>query len=331
MESFDSKFSILYVVCQEKKSAISAHFRAWKANPLKALKRKFEKLFRIQYGMMKDMLVKMVTWTLFIYLAYCGLLFLVQRQMLFPRYLVATPSQDEDIPFVEKIWIETATGKIEAWFLPPDPVNGATPAPAVIFAHGNGELIDFWPHELKKFNGFGVGVLLVEYPGYGRSQGAPSQKNITEAFNRAYDVLIERQDVDPTKIILFGRSVGGGAVCALAAQRPSAALILMSAFISVRSFAKRYLAPAVLIRDPFDNLSVVREYKGPTLVIHGKFDEVIPYSHGMTLYRASRNATMITYKSGHNDCPPNWKVFWQDIESFLHLYGIIENSRRSPS
>jgi pimeloyl-ACP methyl ester carboxylesterase len=331
LESFDSKFSILYVVCQEKKSAISAHFRAWKANPLKALKRKFEKLFRIQYGMMKDMLVKIVTWTLFIYLAYCGLLFLVQRQMLFPRYLVATPSQDEDIPFVEKIWIETATGKIEAWFLPPDPVNGATPAPAVIFAHGNGELIDFWPHELKKFNGFGVGVLLVEYPGYGRSQGAPSQKNITEAFNRAYDVLIERQDVDPTKIILFGRSVGGGAVCALAAQRPSAALILMSAFISVRSFAKRYLAPAVLIRDPFDNLSVVRKYKGPTLVIHGKFDEVIPYSHGMTLYRASRNATMITYKSGHNDCPPNWKVFWQDIESFLHRYGIIENSRRSPS
>jgi len=281
--------------------------------------------------MMKDMLVKIVTWTLFIYLAYCGLLFLVQRQMLFPRYLVEPPSQNEDIPFVEKIWIETGTGKIEAWFLPPDPVNKATPAPAVIFAHGNGELIDFWPHELKKFNRIGIGVFLVEYPGYGRSQGTPSQKNITEAFNRAYDVLIERPDVDPTKIILFGRSVGGGAVCALAAQRPSAALILMSAFISVRSFAKRYLAPAVLIRDPFDNLSVVREYKEPTLVIHGKFDEVIPYSHGMTLYRASPNATMITYKSGHNDCPPNWKVFWQDIESFLHRYGIIENSRGSPS
>ena len=279
--------------------------------------------------MIIDMVLKIVTWTLFIYLAYCGLLFLIQRQMLFPRYLVGTPSKDEDIPFVEKIWIETGAGKIEAWFLPPDPVN--EPAPAVLFAHGNGELIDFWPHELKNFNRFGVGVFLVEYPGYGRSQGTPSQKNITEAFNRAYDVLIERQDVDPTKIILFGRSVGGGAVCTLAAQRPSAALILMSAFISVRSFAKRYLAPALLVRDPFDNLSVVRDYKGPTLVIHGKFDEVIPYSHGMTLYKASRNAAMITYKSGHNDCPPNWNVFWRDIESFLHRSGIIENSKLSLS
>ncbi len=278
--------------------------------------------------MIIDMVVKIVTWTLFIYLAYCGLLFLIQRQMLFPRYLVEMPSKDEDIPFVEKIWIETGAGKIEAWFLPPDSVN--EPAPAVLFAHGNGELIDFWPHELKKINRFGIGVFLVEYPGYGRSEGTPSQKNITEAFNRAYDVLIEREDVDPAKIILFGRSVGGGAVCALAAQRPSAALILMSAFISVRSFAKRYLAPAFLIRDPFDNLSVVRDYKGPILVIHGKFDEVIPYSHGMTLYNASRNATMITYKSGHNDCPPNWNVFWQDMESFLRNSGIIDNPEPSP-
>ncbi len=281
--------------------------------------------------MMKDMVVKIVTWTLFIYLVYCGLLFLIQRQMLFPRYLVETPSKDEDIPFVEKIWIETDAGKIEAWFLPPDPVNEAEPAPAVFFAHGNGELIDFWPHELKKFNRLGIGVFLVEYPGYGRSEGTPSQKNITAAFNRAYDVLIERQDVDPAKIILFGRSVGGGAVCELAAQRPSAALILMSAFISVRSFAKRYLAPAVLIRDPFDNLAVVRTYKKPTLVIHGKFDEVIPYSHGMTLYKASSNATMITYKSGHNDCPPSWEVFWGDVESFLRNSGIIENSELSRS
>ena len=275
------------------------------------------------------MLVKIFTWTLFIYLAYCGLLFFVQRQMLFPRYLVGTPPQDDDIPFMEKIWIETGAGKIEAWFLPPDPVSGERPRPAVIFAHGNGELIDLWPQELKKFNGLGVGVFLVEYPGYGRSEGTPSQKNITEAFNRAYDVLIERQDVDPAKIILFGRSVGGGAVCALAAQRPSAALILMSAFVSVRSFAKRYLAPAFLIRDPFDNLSVVRNYKEPILVIHGQFDEVIPYSHGMTLYRAASNATMITYKSGHNDCPPNWNVFWRDIESFLHHSGVIENSQQS--
>ena len=59
-------------------------------------------------------------------------------------------------------------GKIEAWLMPPADHPSSGRQPWVIFAHGNGELIDFWPHELKPFTGFGVGVMLVEYPGYGR-------------------------------------------------------------------------------------------------------------------------------------------------------------------
>ncbi|MGB5993665.1 MAG: alpha/beta hydrolase, partial [Desulfobacterales bacterium] len=195
--------------------------------------------------------------------------------------------------------------------------------------HGNGELIDFWPDELKRFNHFGIGVMLLEYPGYGRSEGKPSQKNITETFNNAYNILIERKDVDPAKIILFGRSLGGGAVCTLAADRPSAALILMSTFTSARSFAKKYLAPGFLVRDPFNNLTVVRNYPKPVLVFHGKFDEVIPYSHGMALCKSAPHATMITYESGHNDCPPDWEIFWRDLETFLNASGIIKTIDKS--
>ncbi len=273
--------------------------------------------------------IKIILWTLSFYLIYCGFLFLMQRQILFPRYLIGTQSESEDLPFMEKIWIKTSFGKTEAWFLPPDPMNNVEPSPAVIFAHGNGELIDFWPDELKRFNHFGIGVMLLEYPGYGRSEGKPSQKNITETFNNAYNILIERKDVDPAKIILFGRSLGGGAVCTLAAERPSAALILMSTFTSARSFAKKYLAPGFLVRDPFNNLTVVRNYPKPVLVFHGKFDEVIPYSHGMALCKSAPHATMITYESGHNDCPPDWEIFWRDLETFLNASGIIKTIDKS--
>ena len=270
-----------------------------------------------------NILLKTITWVLFLYLVYCGLLFVIQRRVLFPRHLIGRPSNNEDIPGLEKIWVETSFGKIETWFLPQTAGRLTEPAPAVIFAHGNGELIDFWPYELKKLNRLGIGVLLVEYPGYGRSKGSPSQKSITEAFTGAYDVLVTREDVDASKIVLLGRSVGGGAVCILAAKRPSAALILMSSFTSVRSFSSKYLVPDFLVRDPFDNLAVVRAYHGPVLVIHGKFDEVIPFSHGKTLFQEAKHGKIITYESGHNDCPPSWDIFWRDIETFLHDSDLI--------
>jgi len=269
-------------------------------------------------------LLKFIFWPLCIYVAYCGLLFLLQRQIMFPRGMIPQPTPSaQKLPALEKIWLATESGKVESWLLPPVSGSAAGPAPAVIFGHGNGELIDFWPDELQGFCRIGIAVLLVEYPGYGRSAGSPSQGSITEAFVTAYDTLIARKDIDSSRILLFGRSLGGGAVCALSAKRPSAALILMSTFTSARSFAKRYLAPSFLVRDPLDNLSAVEKYKGPILIMHGRHDTVIPFSHGKVLRKAARMGKLISYEAGHNDCPPDWSVFWQDIAGFLLENKII--------
>jgi pimeloyl-ACP methyl ester carboxylesterase len=258
-----------------------------------------------------------------IYAAYCTLLFVMQRQVLFPRYMIPTPPPpDVKTLRIEPWLLETSFGKVEAWYLPPAAADGR-PAPAVIFGHGNGELIDYWPNELRGFPSMGVGLLLVEYPGYGRSAGSPSQESISEAFILAYDRLAARPDVDASRMVLFGRSLGGGAVCDLALKRPSKALILMSCFKSVSAFAIRYLAPSFLIRDPFDNLAAVRQYQGPVLVIHGESDEVIPFGHGQALHRAARNGKMIVYPAGHNDCPPDWAVFWRDVADFMRENGIL--------
>lgn len=261
---------------------------------------------------------------LILYLAYCGLLFLFQRQILFPRYQIETPSEvGGNIPGLEKMWLLTSFGRVEAWFLPPAPDQETVASPAVIFAHGNAELIDFWPQELEHFTSLGIGLLLVEYPGYGRSDGTPSQKSVTETLLAAYDTLVARKGVDASRIVLFGRSLGGGAVCALGAKRPAAAIILMSAFTSVKSLASKFLAPGFLVKDPFDSLETIKSYAGPVLVIHGRNDDLIPYKHGLSLYRAARRGEMITYDCHHNDCPPSWWTFWQDVESFLHNSGIV--------
>jgi fermentation-respiration switch protein FrsA (DUF1100 family) len=98
----------------------------------------------------------------------------------------------------------------------------------------------------------------------------------------------------------------------------------MSTFTSVRSFAIRYLAPKFLVRDPFENLAVVQDYEGPILILHGRQDNVIPYSHGVKLHRAAPHSKFISYEAGHNDCPPDWRAFWKDIESFLNEIDVID-------
>ena len=270
-------------------------------------------------------IIKYIGTVFIFYVAYCCFLFLIQRQILYPRNLIpALPPTNQKIPGLEKIWLDTSFGKVESWLLHPVMENPSAKVPAVIFAHGNGELIDFWPDELKSFTRLGLALLLVEYPGYGRSAGKPSQESITETFIAAYDALTARKDIDGSRIVLFGRSLGGGAVCALAAQRPSRALILMSTFTSVRSFAVRYMVPGFFARDPFDNLALVRSYPGPILFLHGKQDGVIPFRHSVALHKAAKKSQLIAYDAGHNDCPPSWDDFWQHTESFLREIEIID-------
>ncbi len=252
-----------------------------------------------------------------LYVVYCGFLFLIQRSMLFPGAgsRIAPVVEPRPAP-AEVIPLKTSFGSVESWYYTPE-LSSARPSPAVIIAHGNAEHIDTFPADFLRFTELGLAVLAVEYPGYGRSQGSPSQEAITEALVTAYDTLVARDDVDGERIVLFGRSLGGGAVCALAAQRPSAALILLSTFTGIRPLARRYLAPTVLVRDPFDNLDVVRQYDGPVLVMHGTADELIPHTHGQTLSAAARRGRLVDLECGHNDCPPHWDQFWGDISQFL--------------
>jgi dipeptidyl aminopeptidase/acylaminoacyl peptidase len=259
-----------------------------------------------------------------IYGFYCAAAFFLQRPVLFPVSHIPVPDQPEfKNGTVEIQWIETDDCKVESWYLPPQSGSLHPPYPLIIFAHGNAELIDYALPEMIPFTRLGFGVLLVEYPGYGRSTGTPSQKSITKAMIAAYDTITQRPDIDKTRIILFGRSLGGGAVCQLAAQRDSAAMILVSTFTSVSSFTSSYMIPGFVVRDPFDNLAVVRAYDHPILFFHGTYDDIVPYNLGVKLSGAAHSGTLITYNCGHNDLPPDRVQYMNEIAHFLKQNGII--------
>src|SRR5689334_6216305 len=171
---------------------------------------------------------------------------LLQRHLLFPRPSVAgAPERPKD---AIQVWLPTSAGRTEAWYLPPVGAS-ATPAPAIIFFHGNGELIDFLPTDFAEPRQWGMGILLVEFPGYGRSGGTPSERSITAVALAAHDWTQAQAMIDPTAIISYGRSLGGGAAAILAGKRPIAGLLLESTFTSVRSFAHGFWLPEFVVLD----------------------------------------------------------------------------------
>lgn len=255
------------------------------------------------------------------YLAYGALSFFAQRSLIFPgRHMRAPEGGRADSRSLRRTWLETTSGRSEAWLLP---AARSTPGPALLFAHGNAELIDDWPELLSGAPRLGTSLLLVEYPGYGRSEGSPSEASIRETMIAAYDWLAAQPEVDRTRIVGFGRSLGGGAVCTLVGQRDLAALVLQSTFTSVRAFARSRWLPGFLVRDPFDNLAALERYPGPVLVMHGDRDDLIPHAHGQALARIAKRGRLVTYRCGHNDCPPSYDAMWRDIGSFLDEHGIL--------
>lgn len=255
------------------------------------------------------------------YAVYALLIFLLQRQIMYPgRYIQVNGHRPAGIVSIP---IDSPAGPVEAWFMPPLQRKQGERRPLVIFFHGNGEVIDYLPGQVEGFRELGMGVLLVEYPGFGRSAGKPAESSITEMAVAAYDSVLQREEVHPGRIVIFGRSLGAGAACALAGRRPSAALILQSAFTSIRPFARSFLIPDFLVRDIFDNSKVVAAYPHPLLLFHGSSDTVIPPEHSRELQRVAPHARLVEFRCGHNDFPPDWREFYQIIAAFLREAGIM--------
>jgi fermentation-respiration switch protein FrsA (DUF1100 family) len=256
-----------------------------------------------------------------LYVVYLSVLFVMQGFLIYPgaqdRVDPAPPQGQDVVPFR----IDTSLGSLDAFFLPAPAEDRRQPV--VIFAHGNGEVIDYWVSALHGFQQRGIGVLLVEYPGYGRSTGSPSERSIRAAMDAAYDRIAADPRVDRARIFGFGQSLGGGAICLLARDRPLRALILQSTFTSLDGFAVRYWAPSFLLRDHYDNLSAVRNFPGPMLVIHGRADPVVPWRQGRALAVASPHSTFRLYDCGHLCWDPERLPFWQDATPFLRAAGVL--------
>jgi hypothetical protein len=192
----------------------------------------------------------------------------------------------------------------------------------VIHAHGNGELIDIQTKSVDALRAAGIAVLLVEYPGYGRSDGSPSEASVTATMVAAYDWAKSDPRVDANRIIGYGRSLGGGAIAQLAAHRALAALVLESTFVSIAQLVRDAGVPNWLVVNRFDTGAVLGKYDGPVLILHGTKDGTFTVAQAHALRAAARHAELHIEVCGHNDCPLQWEL----VLSFLARNGVFNES-----
>jgi hypothetical protein len=255
-----------------------------------------------------------------------ALVYFGQRSLIFPGSRALGAVAPEDVGG-ERIWLAATGARSEAWLLPAR--NGAA-GPLLVYAHGNGELIDHWVEAFEPARERGAAVLLVEYPGYGRSRGSPSESTIRAAMVAAYDFAMQQRGYAGKPVVGWGRSLGGGAVCALARERALAALVLESTFTSVVQMARRAGLPArfapLLVRDPFDNLALLRRFRGPVLLLHGERDELVPPDEARALAAEALAAELHWLPCGHNDCARPWPP----VLRFLAAHGLLADAEPRP-
>ena len=242
----------------------------------------------------------------------------VRRLVFQPHHISSVPAFPDDAPNLKRFWIRSDQGPVEGWLFRGKGAAGThhQRGPAVLMAHGNRELIDYYRDRASAYQRLGVTVLLGEYRGYGRSAGTPSRARVASDFVAFYDYLISQPMVDPQKVIFHGRSLGGAVISELSRQRTAAGIIVESTFTSIKAMA--HGAPDFLLVDRYDTLGALLDYSGPILIIHGTRDNVVPVAHALEMKKRMPCAELLLYDFGHSDGPPDWDIYWKDIAAFLH-------------
>lgn len=187
----------------------------------------------------------------------------------------------------------------------------------LLYSHGNGEDLGHIAPRLEGLDAHGWDVFAYDYPGYGATGGKATEANTYAAADAAFDYLTQTLGVPPERIVLYGRSLGGGPSFYLAEKHPNVAgLITESTFTSTYRVVTR---AKLLPFDAFDNLARIKHINVPVLLLHGTADRIVPFSHGKQLLDVAPKGTRHAWFPGgdHNNLVEDYSdTYWQALETF---------------
>jgi pimeloyl-ACP methyl ester carboxylesterase len=246
-----------------------------------------------------------------VYLAACLFLFFQQpRFIFFPSSIIEKTPKFYSLDY-EEVWIPVATAsgnveKIHSWWIPASQPNSKV----LLYLHGNSTNIGANVAHAHRFQQLGFSVLLIDYRGYGQSEGGfPRETTVYQDAAAAWNYLVKQREVSPQQIFIYGHSLGGAIAIDLAVKHPEAAgLIVESSFTSVQQMVEyqghfRIFPVNLLLTQRFNSLKKVPLLKMPVLFIHGLSDSTIPFTMSKQLYAAASEPKKLVLVPGaeHNN------------------------------
>lgn len=238
------------------------------------------------------------------YVALCIYVYYIQSSLIYypdmpGRHLVATP-ENIGLAYQDVEIITTDNIKLHGWFIPHDKVKNT-----VLFFHGNAGNISHRLESIEIFHHLGLNVFIIDYRGYGQSEGKTTEQGTYQDAEAAWKYLHDAQGISGQQIIIFGRSLGASIAAWLASKHTPVALIIESGFTSVPAMGQRlypFLPIHWVTHFKYDTRQYVKRISCPVMVAHSKNDEIIPYDEGREIFAAApENKQFLALRGGHND------------------------------
>jgi len=241
----------------------------------------------------------------------------IENSLIFFPSRVPNVSWTPPTPGGEDVVFESEDGtRLVGWYLPhPDPHA------VVLFHNGNGGNMSHWREPFRRLHDrCRVTLMGFDYRGYGRSSGSPDEKGVLADARAARKWLATKTGTPENRIVLMGRSLGGGVAINLA-KDGARAVVVESTFTSLPDVAARiypWLPIRWVMRTKFDSLATLADYRNPLFISHGDADELVPYSMGRALYDTAGSTMKRFYvvpDGRHNDLPP--LAYYDELNEFF--------------
>jgi fermentation-respiration switch protein FrsA (DUF1100 family) len=254
-----------------------------------------------------------------------------ETSLIFPRWAIPTGNWAPTEFAYDDVFFHSADGTaLHGWYF-----HQPNAELHVLYCHGNGEdVAALGPYMDLLRERHQISVFAFDYRGYGRSAGKPDEAGVLGDGRAAQEWLAQKAGIPPSQVVLWGRSIGGAVAVQLAADVGARGLILERTFTSlpeVAAYHYRWLPVRRLMRNRFDSLARIGDYRGPLLQSHGTSDEVVPFALGQTLYAAAAaEPKQFVVMPGVTHNGPNDEDYYTELARFLDQLRET-NSRRSPT